>query len=63
MKFTIHNDGEVEGEASLADDIVAVYYYDLNGQRVGYDLQPGKPVIAHIILRNGASIVRKIVAK
>ncbi|MCR5849342.1 MAG: DUF3472 domain-containing protein [Bacteroidaceae bacterium] len=62
-QFTIHNDGEVEGEASLADDIVAVYYYDLNGQRVGYDLQPGKPVIAHIILRNGASIVRKIVAK
>ena len=49
--------------ASLADDIAAVYYYDLQGQRVGYALQPSQPVIAHIILRNGASIVRKIVVK
>ena len=54
--------GEAEG-ASLSDDIAAIYYYDLQGRRVGYDLQPGQPVIAHIILRNGASIVRKIVAK
>lgn len=49
--------------ASLSNDIVGVYYYDLQGRRVGYDLKPGQPVIAHIILRNGASIVRKIVAK
>ena len=54
--------GEAEG-ASLSDDIAAVYYYDLQGRRVGYALQPGQPVIAHIILRNGASIVRKIVVK
>jgi hypothetical protein len=49
--------------ASLSNDIIGVYYYDLQGRRVGYDLKPGQPVIAHIILRNGASIVRKIVAK
>ena len=49
--------------ASLSDDIAAVYYYDLQGRRVGYALQSGQPVIAHIILRNGASIVRKIVVK
>ena len=54
--------GEAEG-ASLSADIAAVYYYDLQGRRVGYALEPDKPVIAHIILRNGASIVRKIVAK
>ena len=53
---------EAEG-ASLANDIVGVYYYDLQGRRIGYALPPGEPVIAHIILRNGASIVRKIVAK
>lgn len=29
----------------------------------GYALPPGEPVIAHIVLRNGASIVRKIMAK
>ena len=49
--------------SSFSEDIVAVYYYDLQGRRVGYALQPGEPVIAHIILRNGASIIRKIVAK
>ena len=54
--------GEAEG-ASLSDDIVGVYYYDLQGRRIGYALPVGEPVIAHIILRNGASIVRKIVAK
>ena len=48
---------------SLSDDIVGVYYYDLQGRRIGYALPAGEPVIAHIILRNGASIVRKIVAK
>ena len=53
---------EAEGY-SLSDDIVAVYYYDLNGQRIGYALPKGQPVIAHIVLRNGASMVRKIVAK
>ena len=53
---------EAEG-ASLANDIVGVYYYDLQGRRIGYALPAGEPVIAHIILRNGASIVRKIVAK
>ena len=58
----IDNGGEAEGY-SLSDDIVAVYYYDLQGQRIGYALPVGQPVIAHIILRNGASIVRKIVAK
>ena len=50
-------------EASLSDDIAAVYYYDLQGQRIGYALPVGQPVIAHIVLRNGASIVKKIVAK
>ena len=49
--------------ASLSNDIVAVYYYDLQGHRIGYILPEGEPVIAHIILRNGASIVRKILAK
>ena len=49
--------------ASLSEDVVAVYYYDLQGRRVGYALEPDEPVIAHIILRNGASIIRKIVAK
>ena len=53
---------EAEG-ASLANDIEGVYYYDLQGRRIGYALPAGEPVIAHIILRNGASIVRKIVAK
>ena len=53
---------EAEG-ASLSDDIAAVYYYDLQGRRIGYALPAGEPVIAHIILRNGASIVRKIVVK
>ena len=56
------NWGEAEG-ASLSNDIVAVYYYDLQGCRIGYALPVGEPVIAHIILRNGASIVRKIIAK
>lgn len=50
-------------DASLSDDIVGIYYYDLQGRRIGYALPPGEPVIAHIILRNGAFIVRKIVAK
>jgi len=53
---------EADG-ASLSDDIIAVYYYDLQGRRIGYALPPGQPVIAHIILRNGASIVRKIVVQ
>ena len=53
---------EADGH-SLSDDIVAVYYYDLNGQRIGYALPKGQPVIAHIVLRNGASMIRKIVAK
>ena len=52
-----------EETSSLSDDIAAVYYYDLQGRRIGYVLPVGEPVIAHIILRNGASIVRKIVAK
>ena len=47
--------------ASLSDDIAGVYYYDLQGRRIGYALPAGQPVIAHIVLRNGASIVRKIV--
>ena len=55
--------GEAEGTASLSDDILAVYYYDLKGRRIGYALPVGQPVIAHIVLRNGASIVKKIVAK
>ncbi len=54
--------GEADG-ASLSDDIAAVYYYDLQGNRIGYALTAGQPVIAHIILRNGASIVRKIMVK
>jgi len=53
---------EDEGH-SLSDDIAAVYYYNLQGQRIGYDLPVGEPVIAHIVLRNGASIVRKIMAQ
>ena len=52
-----------EETSSLSDDIVAVYYYDMQGRRIGYDLPAGQPVIAHIILRNGASIVRKIVVQ
>ena len=36
---------------------------ELNGQRIGYALPKGQPVIAHIVLRNGASMIRKIVAK
>ena len=52
-----------EETSSLSDDIVGVYYYDLQGRRIGYALPVGEPVIAHIILRNGASIVRKIMAK
>ncbi|MBQ6226240.1 MAG: DUF3472 domain-containing protein [Bacteroidaceae bacterium] len=52
-----------EETSSLSDDIAAVYYYDLQGRRIGYDLPAGQPVIAHIILRNGASIVRKIVVQ
>ena len=54
--------GEAEG-SSLSDDIAAVYYYDLQGRRIGYALPAGQTVIAHIVLRNGASIVRKIVVK
>ena len=57
--------GELENAdgASLADDIAAVHYYDLQGRRIGYILPAGQPVVAHIILRNGASIVRKIIAR
>lgn len=54
--------GDAE-EASLSNDIVGVYYYDLQGRRIGYALPVGEPVIAHVILRNGASMIRKIVAK
>ena len=35
----------------------------LAGERIGYILPAGQPVIAHIVLRNGASIVRKIMVK
>lgn len=49
--------------SSLSEDIAAVYYYDMQGRRIGYALPVGEPVIAHIVLRNGASIVRKIMAK
>lgn len=52
-----------EEASSLSEDIAAVYYYDMQGRRIGYALPVGEPVIAHIVLRNGASIVRKIVAK
>ena len=52
-----------EETSSLSKDIAAVYYYDMQGRRIGYDLPAGQPVIAHIILRNGASIVRKIVVQ
>jgi len=52
-----------EETSSLSEDIAAVYYYDMQGRRIGYVLPVGEPVIAHIVLRNGASIVRKIVAK
>lgn len=52
-----------EETSSLGEDIVGVYYYDLQGRRIGYALPEGEPVIAHIVLRNGASIVRKIMAK
>lgn len=61
-KWLVEYDGDSEG-ASLSDDIVAVYYFDLQGRRIGYALPVGEPVIAHIVLCNGASIVRKIVAK
>ena len=52
-----------EETSSLSEDIAAVYYYDMQGRRIGYALPVGEPVIAHIVLRNGASIVRKIMAK
>ena len=52
-----------EEDASLSNDVAAVYYYDLQGRRIGYALPVGELVIAHIILRNGASIVRKIMVK
>ena len=52
-----------EETSSLSEDIAAVYYYDMQGRRIGYDLPAGQPVIAHIILRNGASLVRKIVVQ
>lgn len=52
-----------EETSSLSEDIAAVYYYDMQGCRIGYALPAGQPVIAHIILRNGASIVRKIVVQ
>lgn len=52
-----------EETTSLSDDIAGVYYYDMQGRRIGYALPAGETVIAHIILRNGASIVRKILVK
>ena len=55
--------GEDWEDASLSNDIAAVYYYDMQGRRIGYALPAGETVIAHIILRNGASIVRKIAVK
>ena len=51
------------GKTTTSMNLAAVYYYDLQGRRIGYALPEGEPVIAHIVLRNGASIVRKIVAK
>lgn len=58
-------DKVIDGEngASLSDDIAAIYYYDLQGKRIGYAMTPGQTVIAHIILRNGATMIKKIVAK
>ena len=53
---------EAEGY-SLSDDIAGARYYDLQGRQIGYILPAGQTVIAHILLRNGASIVRKIVVK
>ncbi|MBR6032734.1 MAG: DUF3472 domain-containing protein [Bacteroidaceae bacterium] len=50
-------------QSSMSDDIAAVYFYDLQGRRIGYALPAGQTVIAHIILRNGASMIRKIVTK
>ena len=55
--------GEDWEDASLSNDIAAVYYYDMQGRRIGYALPAGETVIARIILRNGASIVRKIAVK
>ena len=52
-----------EETSSLSEDIAAVYYYDMQGRRIGYALPVGEPVIAHIVLRNGTSIVRKIVVQ
>ena len=52
-----------EETTSLSDDIAAVYYYDLQGRQIGYALPAGQTVIAHIVLRNGASMVRKIVVR
>lgn len=56
-------DVEESGENSLGSDIVNVRYYDLEGRRTGYDLQPGKTYVAYILLKNGATMVRKITVK
>ncbi len=51
-----------DNEANLSDDIIAVAYYDLEGRRVGYALDKGT-YIAHMLLKNGSAIVKKIVVQ
>lgn len=48
--------------SNLSDDIAGVNYYDLDGRRIGYALNKGT-YIARILLKNGATMVRKITVK
>lgn len=50
-------------DSSLSQDIVNVRYYDTAGRRVGYALQSGQAYVAYILLKNGATMVRKITVK
>lgn len=54
---------EEDGQSTLSSDIVNVRYYDLSGRRTGYDLKSGNTYIAYILLKNGATMVRKITVK
>ncbi len=51
-----------DDNASLSDDVIAVAYYDLEGRRVGYALSKGT-YVAHMLLKNGSAIVKKIVVE
>ncbi len=54
--------GEGSNDGNLSDDVIAVAYYDLEGRRVGYALNKGT-YVAHMLLKNGSAIVKKIVVE